>query len=572
MLGQGLNPCSNGVRLSNCMDKDELNEKLMTLKEYLEQGKIKFFRGLKVIDSLKKVRYGADGKVDPSSVDGLVRSLANIVSVMKYQDELRKIPLMEVQAKYFEILETFFGTPYREMKKYKVTPHEVASSVASKESIVKAFTVDGENFEKGILEFWKTFGPVVEIHVQDLAGLKTIYGGDIFPSYDNNILSKTGLYVDTTVLPDPMLRVAPFFRDMKPERAVYYLTKHALSALAIKDLALADVNPPIAIIAPDYFPLDENARSFVQSAAEGDSLTHFETAFGFTCESPKKLDEFLKGLRDVSVLRNKLKSPERILFDIEWRDLPFAEQWERAQKKLAEFDKTDFGSAPLGEKLKFFTVGRMMQTNEIVFKASRLRGVPLIDAPTSWQYFLWKYEYDQQRSREANPELKNIFLVNALQSEKLAWLGNVPAEALVKLRSEGVLNELREVFAKGINDIENADENSYEKTVRDVIKNIDDSFNEHRKKLDIQSRKTKTFFGYDVAPWIVTGGISIAAASTGNIPLSIISAVAGMIGCSSVRELWKNGKEILEQKSKIQRSPVGILFQAKEKSYVASGL
>jgi hypothetical protein len=548
------------------MDKDELNEKLMTLKEYLEQGKIKLPEGLEIINSLKNVRYGTNGKVDPSSVDGLVGSLANIVTMMKYRDELRKIKLIDVQGKYFEILETFFGNPYREMKKHRATPHEIASSVASKESIVKAFTADGENFEKGILEFWKTYGPVVEIHIQDLTGLKTIFGGDIFPSYHNNILSKTGLYVDTIILPDPMLRVAPLFRDMKPARVVYYLTKHALSALAIKDLVLANVNPPIAIIAADYCSLDDNVTKYVQSIAEGDVLTHFETAFGNTYKNPEELNEFLKGLSDVSGLRNNLKSPERILFDIEWKDLPFEERWERAQKKLAEFDKTDFDSLALGQKLKFFTIGRMMQINEIVFKASKLRGVPLIETPTSWQYFLWKYEYDQQRSREANPELKNIFLVNALQSEKLAWLGNVPTEALVKLRCEGALNELREIFAKDINEVENADEDSYEKTVRDVIKNIDYSFNEHRKKLDIQSRKTKTFFGYDVTPWIVTGGISIAAASTGNIPLSIISTVAGMIGCSSVRELWKNGKKILEQKSKIQRSPVGILFQAKEKS------
>ncbi|MCJ7507948.1 MAG: hypothetical protein MUO85_04365 [candidate division Zixibacteria bacterium] len=548
------------------MDKDELNEKLMTLKEYLEQGNIKFPEGLKIIDSLKNVRYGANGKVDPSSVDGLVGSLANIVTMMKYWDELRKIKLIDVQGKYFEILETFFGNPYREMKKHRATPHEVASSVASKESIVKAFAADGGNFEKGISEFWKTYGPVVEIHIQDLVGLKTIFGGDIFPSYHNNILSKTGLYVDTIILPDPMLRVAPLFRDMKPARVMYYLTKHALSALAIKDLVLANVNPPIAIIAADYCPLDDNVTKYIQSIAEGDVLTHFETAFGSTYKNPEELNEFLKGLSDVSGLRNNLKSPERILFDIEWKDLPFEERWERAQKKLAEFDKTDFDSLALGQKLKFFTIGRMMQINEIVFKASKLRGVPLIETPTSWQYFLWKYEYDQQRSREANPELKNIFLVNALQSEKLAWLGNVPTEALVKLRSEGALNELREIFAKNINEVENADEDSYEKTVRDVIKNIDYSFNEHRKKLDIQSRRTKTFFGYDVTPWIVTGGISIAAASTGNIPLSIISTVAGMIGCSSVRELWKNGKKILEQKSKIQRSPVGILFQAKEKN------
>ena len=94
--------------MTNMTERNELHERLMLLKEYLETGKLKFAKDLKVIESLKKVKYSSDGKVDPESVDPSVRSLAKMVSWMKYEDDLRKIPLKQIQEEYFKILELFF--------------------------------------------------------------------------------------------------------------------------------------------------------------------------------------------------------------------------------------------------------------------------------------------------------------------------------------------------------------------------------------------------------------------------------------------------------------------------------
>ena len=54
------------------MDRDELHVHVMLIKAEMEAERIHIVRNLKVIESLKKVRIAADGKVDPSTVDSSV--------------------------------------------------------------------------------------------------------------------------------------------------------------------------------------------------------------------------------------------------------------------------------------------------------------------------------------------------------------------------------------------------------------------------------------------------------------------------------------------------------------------
>lgn len=543
------------------MDRDELDKKLKVLKKHLEEGKIKLVKDLQVIQSLEKVRYSSDGKVDPSTVDSSVRSLANAVGWIDYQQQLKTIPLRRVQEEYFGLLETFFANPYAQMIKYNLTPHQIASSMSTRSSIVKAFAQDADGFEEGITEFWKNLGPIVDAHLLDLQGLKTVYGGDIFPSYKKNILSTSSLYVDTTILPDPMLRVASFIKFMEPAQGLYYLTKHALSALSLKDIVLADVKPPIAIIAPDPFITEETTQDFIKRIGERDMIVHLEKLFGTTFDDERKLEVFIKPIKDLKTLKRKIIDPERLLFDTDWKGLSLEEQWKKYQKTTGKIGNVS--KLSVGEQVKLTAIGRMMQVNELLYKSNNVHGVPLIDAPTSWQYLLWKYEYDAEAARDLNPQIKDTVLVNALQNDRLTWLGNVPIEALIKLRKEGALNELRAILSKGISNIEKADERTYNQTVDGIIGGINEAFYKHLEDLKKYSTNKK-FFGFDVASFLVEGGVVIASTSTGNIPLSVISGVLSLAGIPNAKDIWKKGNELLKEGEKIHRSPVGILFDARE--------
>jgi hypothetical protein len=98
------------------MDRDEVHERVMLIKSEMEAGRLRIRSDLQVVQSLKNVRFAADGKVDPSTVDSAVRALAMAAAYGEFRREVKKVPLKESQAEYFEILERFFGRPFAEMK------------------------------------------------------------------------------------------------------------------------------------------------------------------------------------------------------------------------------------------------------------------------------------------------------------------------------------------------------------------------------------------------------------------------------------------------------------------------
>ena len=106
---------------------------------------------------------------------------------------MRKIPLHDVQAEYFGILDEFFKSAFSEMKaRGVITMGPVAEHLSSQDNILSAFQSEVGEFASGMFEFWGHYGPVVELHLKDLKCLKSVFGGDVFPSYSANIACSIG--------------------------------------------------------------------------------------------------------------------------------------------------------------------------------------------------------------------------------------------------------------------------------------------------------------------------------------------------------------------------------------------
>lgn len=368
------------------MERDELHEQVMLLKDDIKEGRVRVREGLTAADSLQKVRLAPDGKVDPSTVDSSVRAMAMAAAYARFRREVKKVPLRESQEQYFQILEQFFGNAFAEMKKHKLTPPDLAKDMASRPKIVEAFAAEAKEFAAGIKEFWEFYGPVVEAHLQDMRSLKSVFGGDIFPSYTENIASSVGLYVDTLVLPDPLLRTTNFSGYLKPKQVLAFTVKHALNALQYKELALADVDPPIVVIAPDPLYVENSYGPVLQLAGEADLLAHSSRLFGHDFANFQELTDFLEKFPDPGALIASLSDASRLLFDVDWSGPD-----DQIRRYTSEINARLTGGASqqsVGKAVQFGLLGRMMQANDVLFKASRVQGNPLVDAPTSWQYLL----------------------------------------------------------------------------------------------------------------------------------------------------------------------------------------
>ncbi|MBN8736026.1 MAG: hypothetical protein J0H27_07135 [Xanthomonadales bacterium] len=540
-----------------------LQRRLRILKEQFEAGKIHIAEGLQVVDSLKLVTYAPDGTVDLSTVDGLVRSMALAIEAMHDREEMKKsASLADIQTKYFEFLQANFGHFYRIMVDRGLTPHDAGVALSQTPEGVAELTRNLKNFLDTIDDFWRATGQIAIAHVEDMhEAMKGVYGGDLFPSASENIASKCALYTDTIILPDPFLRSKAVFERLGEDSQAYYLIKHAMNLLQYKDLACADVQPPIVAVLPDASVLDEDERPFFYKLGQEDALLHGARLFGRTFGTFDELMSFCRGLDTVERVVAEVEDPQRALFDTEWRG-SLADQLQRA---LGDdlYSGLLHTSNP-GIMLASQAVGRMSASNELLIKSRQLRGTPIIDAPTSWQYFVWKLEYDSNRVAEGN-ELRDLHIVRGLQSlasDKMQWLGNVPPAALIEVRKAGALGEVREIMSVGVDEIARAAPADFVRTNERVFDNISTAFATHQEKVRALIAKKWKFAGSDIGSWIVVGSLAATAAATG-APTWGLAALAAdqVLDPPKLHDIPKSIKSLVEETKKLKRSPVGLLFK-----------
>lgn len=540
-----------------------LQHRLKILKQQFEAGKIQIAKGLQVIESLERVRYAPDGNIDLDTVDGLVRSMALAVEAMHDREEMKKsASLAEIQTTYFEFLEKNFGQFHRVMVDRGLTPHDAGVALSRTPTTVAELTRNLEGFLSTIEEFWSSAGPIAIAHVEDMDDtLKGVFGGDLFPSASENIASKCGLYTDTLVLPDPYLRSKHIFERATDERKAYFLIKHALNLLQYKDLACADVSPPIVVVLPDITVIEDGEREYFYRLGQDDALIHASRVFGRKFESFEELMEFCGHLDTIERAAAEIKDHDRVLFDTEWKGT-VSEQLERVTQDPAYAGL--LGTDNPGLIVASQAIGRMSTSNELLVKARRLRGTPIIDAPTSWQYLVWKLEYDAGQT-EAIEGLRDLHVVRGLQTlaeNDMQWLGRIPPEALLEVRMTGALGEVREILTKGVEELAMANPTNFHRTSDLVFDNIHTAFAEHRKNIDALVAKGWKFAGSELGSWVVVGSLAATAAATG-APVWGLAALAAdqLLRAPKLRDIPQSIRELTAETTKVRRSPVGMLFR-----------
>lgn len=546
--------------------EERLRRRIKILQEQIKQGKVRITEGLKVIDSLKAVRTRPDGEVDLDTVDGLVRSMALAVTEMHDRDELKKLAsLSEIQNSYFKFIEQNFGGYYELMIKHNLTPHDAGRAAMKSEGSIQELTENLDEFLQFIEDFWSELGDIAHAHVEDQHNnIKGIFGGDLFPSHDEDIASKCGIYTDTIVLPDPYLRTKHIFQKSKPADQAYYLIKHAMNVLQYKQLACAEVNIPIVVVLPDITAIEKEEREFIHKLGLSDSLKHSERLFGRKFESIDELLEFAQELDTIERTVAAIDDSSRLLFDTDWEGDP-ASQLERAVK-LPQFEI--LGTKNPGVILANLAVGRMSVSNELLIKARRLRGTPLIDAPTSWQYLAWKMEYDSTEAGIAT-STRDLHITRGLQglaNGDMEWLGHVPHEALIEVRQQGAMEEIREILGKGVDELTASNPLNYHRTRDQLFDNINEAFDRHKENIRQLREKQWKFAGSDIGSWLVTGTLRITAAATGT-PIWALAALGAdqLLDAPKLKSIPKSIKELVEENKKLNMSPVGLLFKVKKK-------
>ncbi|TOG57784.1 hypothetical protein CGI99_23125 [Vibrio parahaemolyticus] len=492
--------------------------------------------------------------------------MALAVTAMHDREELKKeASLSEIQNMYFKFIEDNFGQFYDIMIKQNLGPHDAGRALTQNQKSIDMLLANIDEFLDIITEFWANLGEIAQIHVEDMRGnIKGIFGGDLFPSHDENIASKCGIYTDTIVLPDPFLRSKVIFSTYSNEDKAYYLIKHAMNILQYKELACADLEVPIIVVLPDQSMLEEEEGKFFHSLGKDDSLIHSGKLFNRKFESFEEMVEFAQELDTIERAVAEISDKSRVLFDTRWTG-DIESQLARA---LESNHYKPFVDSP-GLLLALQSLGRMSVSNEMLIKSRRLNGSPIIDAPTSWQYLVWKMEYDAERM-ENELESESLHVVkglNDLSSGDMQWLGNIPPESLIAIRKEGAMEDIRSILGQGVNELIESNPSNFHRSRDKIFDNLTSAFDKHQKNIDELTAKKWKFAGKDIGSWLVVGSLEVTAAITG-LPVWGMATIAAdqLLDVPKLKDIPQSIRNLSDENSKLKKSPVGMLFDIHKKS------
>ena len=544
--------------------EERLRYRLKIFSEKLKTDKLKIVSHLAegFEESIRNIKYDESGEIILDSVDGRIRSMALAIEHFDTRDKLKKeISLVEIQKLYFEMIERNFDFIYQQMLKANSTPNHIAEFLSTKADFVDNMFEQIPSFIDAILSFWKEVGDIGYWHLEDNhSNLTGVYGGDLFPTHDENIASKCGIYTDTIVLPDPYVRSQHIFELYSKEKAVFFLIKHAMNILKYKNLACVEDGMPVVVILPDLSNLEENGKDFIYNFSQNDALTHGSKLFGQNFESIEEFNEFCISLDTVDKTVKAIKDKNRVLFDTSWKG-SLEEQINRALKgdELKAINRTEPGLL-----FQFQAVGRMSVSNELLLKSQQLSGTPIIEAETSWQFFNWKLEYDAEKAQKyyGSENLHIMKGLTDLSQTDLPWLGNIPPESLLELRKQGALEEIRSILGNNIKELVETNPTNCFRTRDQILENIEQSFDNHRKKIDELKAKNWKFAKQDIGSWIVTGTLGIGAALTGEALWGFGAWLANeFMDAPKLKEIPQRYQDLVEQNKQVKQSPVGMLFK-----------
>jgi hypothetical protein len=298
--------------------------------------------------------------------------MAMIVAVMHDREDTKSAAsLADIQHAYFDRITPMFEEVHQMMLTAGGHPQSVSWALSrDMENVNRNFPLI-EPFVDDLFEFWKIASEPVRYHIQYLSALKGVFGGDLFPGYERNIASSSGLYLDTIILTDPFMNTGELFSRWPRDEAVRMFLKHGLQLMNYRSLALADTSQPIVVILPFESSVDADYRVSLFSAAAVKALTHAEKLFGRTFTSTEELQEYLTDLAEPSEVAARLSDPSRLLFDTDWT----GDAETQLRRAISEFSQISGNHA--GEIIFSQCLGRMSQATDVSWKSLSLGSGPI---------------------------------------------------------------------------------------------------------------------------------------------------------------------------------------------------
>jgi hypothetical protein len=467
---------------------------------------------------------------------------------------------------YFDQLNNYFGNLAEQVKKHGVSAGQIASDYLSDSGRRQRFQSNLPEFCRFILDFWKKYNELINSEIVALPGFKVRFGGDIGPQVSDAVFERVGLYFETILVPDPLLRVARL-PDVISKNKDYYFLKYSILNILFMEVYRANIYPPIAMLTGDI-EFEENNVQKHSEIALYDCVLITNDLYDKDFQIYKDVEEFYDRFKGPEEAIKEAKKPELLYWSDTASSDPF-EQWNDNYRALVkdlnaeEQTETFQGINPL----LFSIRSRMLQANMVMFGASYHKAAPLMAAPVSFHWMNWKIRVNRNmitKELGANSNL-DIPLTNALLSRELKWLSNVPIESVIELRKKGKLSELRSIINKETERFANSPFNEIETIAHQVDFNLTTALNQHQDEVEQLDKKYRTELSV-LGPTFLLSVAGAFQTILSPVTPEWITALSRIIGTGSYAEITRATIEYFRQRKTLGSTPFGILWKAKKQN------
>ena len=288
--------------------------------------------------------------------------------------------------------------------------------------------------------------------------------------------------------------------------------------------------------------------------------------FGKSFTNEHELKNYLKEIKTIDDIKKTVIDSDKLLIGDKDKSI---EQSINNLIEVAQWStQADFNES-IGIYIWRHFHGVFNSLNDIKMKSEDFGAVPVLNSETSYQYIIWEHLYDYELSINQPVNLNDILLPTALENKEFTWLEDIPITDLIKLRQEGILEEVRVAVSRGINNITTSNESNYKETVKAVSENISRCFVEYQDKLKKQKTEDIRYL-VDVSQFVVQGSLSIAAfLLPDKYYLQGMGLISSIFGAQSVHGLFTKAQDLNKNLKSIKRSPAAFLFKTYKKRNIS---
>jgi hypothetical protein len=477
-------------------------------------------------------------------------------------------PFAPIIRPYLDFLSAHFDNLANESVKHNIQPDDIARDFLGNDQRRESFNTEFMPEISGrTITFWQKNLDTILTEISHLPGLKARFGGDLGPQNRGKLYQRLGIYFDSIIVPDPLLRSITMpgpnkWRD-------YYILKFSINLVLSRDAYLADVYPPIAVLVgekhlvqpSDHFPLLSTHSSF-------DSIVIANKMFGKDFDTFDEVTQFFSSFNDDKSLIREIADQSIFYLDEDVGRDPMEQLAAVDKEHRIHYNEEDMPEIMRGpQRIWQFIHMRTMQANELLLQATDMDAHPVIQAPISFHWLATKVKINSEIMSTAVEEnlLTQLPLTNGLLGKNLEWLSNVPVADLIRLRNQGFLDELRKIIGKNLTELSNTEIDDLRKVANQVDYNLNTALNQHQEHLQDVHNKALDGMLAATPSLLITVGAALQPL-IGIVPDWISLAIAAVGGGFSLKDVIPKIIQLSKDRRDLGRTPIGILWNAREDS------